>query len=232
MNKVELSGRLTKDPVVRSSQARQQEQGSMNIAHFTLAVNRRSGKTNDPNAQTADFLNCVAFGKLADTISNYTRKGSKLLIVGHLQSGKYENKNGQTIYTTDVIVDEMEFGETRAESEAHASGQAHQASTAQSSAGQNYPGAQYPAVQRQQNGYQQQPQGVPQGNNFRQAPVQPQGAFQPAQPQGGFQPAQTQQGYMYQTGRNATQQYAAPPQGYPQDTLPYPEGIKEDLPFH
>lgn len=108
MNKTILAGRLTKDPEIRFSQGEK----PMCIAHFTLAVNRRR-TGNDPNAQNADFIRCVSFGKTAEFIEKYAKKGMKFDIVGRIQTGSYQDKNGQTVYTTEVVVEEIEFGESK-----------------------------------------------------------------------------------------------------------------------
>ena len=96
MNKSILAGRLTKDPDIK--------QGEKTVAKFTLACNRRG--------EGADFISCVAFGKTAEFIGDYFKKGMKADIAGHIHTGSYE-KDGKTIYTTDVVVDEIEFGESK-----------------------------------------------------------------------------------------------------------------------
>ena len=107
MNKVVLMGRLTKEPETRNG-------GDTNVAKYTLAVDRRVRRdNNDPNAQTADFISCVAFGKSADFAENWLHKGTKIAITGHLQTGKYTNRDGQTVYTTDVVVEDQEFAESK-----------------------------------------------------------------------------------------------------------------------
>jgi len=107
MNKVVLMGRLTKEPEARKG-------GDTNVAKYTLAVDRRVRRdNNDPNAQTADFISCVAFGKSADFAENWLHKGTKIAITGHIQTGKYTNKDGQTVYTTDVVVEDQEFAESK-----------------------------------------------------------------------------------------------------------------------
>lgn len=109
MNKVILMGRLVKNPEVR-----QDANGSISMARYTLAVDRmRTKKDEDPGA---DFINCVAFGKSAEFAKNYLRKGTKLVIEGRIQTGSYTNKNGQKVYTTDVVVERQEFAESKAES--------------------------------------------------------------------------------------------------------------------
>ena len=109
MNKAMLTGRLTKDPDVRYSQGENQ----MCISRFTLAVDRRRTKNQDDNAQTADFISCVAFGKTGEFVEKYAKKGMKFDIVGRIQTGSYQNKDGQTVYTTEVVVEDMEFGESK-----------------------------------------------------------------------------------------------------------------------
>jgi single-strand DNA-binding protein len=101
MNKVILIGRLTKDPDVRRSQ-----EGKA-IARYTLAVDRW-GKE-----KAADFIQCVAFDKKGEFAEQYFRKGMKIAITGRIQTGKYTNKDGQTVYTTDVIIDDQEFCESK-----------------------------------------------------------------------------------------------------------------------
>ena len=111
MNKVILMGRLTRDPEVRYSQGEQ----AMAIARYTLAVDRRGRR--DGDQQTADFIGCVAFGRLGEFAEKYLRKGTKIVIVGHIQTGSYTKPDGQRVYTTDVVVDECEFAESKAASE-------------------------------------------------------------------------------------------------------------------
>lgn len=104
MNKVILMGRLTRDPEVRMS-------GDTTVARFSLAVDRRFKKDGE---QTADFINCVAFGKTGEFIEKYGRKGTKFVVEGRIQTGSYTNKDGQKIYTTDVVVEQVEFAESKA----------------------------------------------------------------------------------------------------------------------
>ena len=103
MNTVNLTGRLTKDLEPRMTG------GDLMVLGFTLAVNRR--KKDDP----ADFITCKAFGKTAEIMSQYLGKGSLIGVTGRIQTGKYDNKEGRTIYTTDVIVDNFDFLESRKE---------------------------------------------------------------------------------------------------------------------
>ena len=107
MNKVILMGRLTRDPEVRYSQGEQ----ATAIARYTLAVDRRFKRDGD---QTADFIGCVAFGKLGEFAEKYLRKGTKVVVTGRIQTGSYTNKDGQKVYTTDVVVEEQEFAESKA----------------------------------------------------------------------------------------------------------------------
>ena len=109
MNKVMLVGRLTRDPNVRYSQG----ENAMCIARFTLAVDRRRSRNQDNSGQTADFISCVAFGRTGEFVEKYAHKGTKFGIVGRIQTGSYQNKDGQTVYTTDVVVEEIEFGESK-----------------------------------------------------------------------------------------------------------------------
>lgn len=106
MNKVILMGRLTKDPEVRYSQGNQQ----MAIANYTLAVDRRFKREGEPSA---DFIRCVSFGKTAEFAEKYFRKGTKIAIIGKIQTGSYTNREGNKVYTTDVIVEEQEFAESK-----------------------------------------------------------------------------------------------------------------------
>lgn len=107
MNKVILMGRLTRDPEVRYSQGER----SMAIAKYTLAIDRRKTQQNsDPGA---DFINCVAFDRAGEFAEKYFRQGLRVLISGHLQIGSYTNKDGQKVYTTDVIVESQEFADSR-----------------------------------------------------------------------------------------------------------------------
>ena len=113
MNKVILMGRLTREPDVRYSQ---NSDGSMAVARYTLAVDRRFRRNND-GEQTADFIGCVAFGRSAEFAEKYFRKGMKILISGRIQTGSYTNQENQRIYTTEVIVEDQEFTESKRASE-------------------------------------------------------------------------------------------------------------------
>lgn len=111
MNKVILMGRLTREPDVRYSQ---NSDGSMAVARYTLAVDRRRARTNSDGAeQTADFISCVAFGRQGEFAEKYLHQGTKIAITGRIQTGSYTNKDGQRVYTTDVVVEEQEFCESK-----------------------------------------------------------------------------------------------------------------------
>lgn len=107
MNKVILMGRCTRDPNITYAQ-----KDNSAIARFNLAVDRRVAKNND-NQQTADFISCVAFGKSGEFAEKYLRQGTKIALEGHIQTGSYTNKDGVKVYTTDVVVDQMEFAESK-----------------------------------------------------------------------------------------------------------------------
>ena len=109
MNKVILCGRLTRDPEVRYSQGAE----PMAIARYTLAVDRRRTRSNDPNEQSADFISIVAFGKAGEFAEKYLKKGTKMLITGRIQTGSYTNKDGVKVYTTEVVVEDQEFAESK-----------------------------------------------------------------------------------------------------------------------
>ena len=112
MNKVILVGRLTRDPEVRYSQGRE----ALAIGRYTIAVDRKYKREGEP---TADFIPCVIFGKAAEFAEKYFRQAMRISISGRIQTGSYTNKDGHKIYTTEVIVEEQEFAESRAESEAN-----------------------------------------------------------------------------------------------------------------
>ena len=111
MNRVILMGRLTRDPDVRYSQG---GEGSMAVARYTLAVDRRRTRGNESgNEQTADFISCVAFARSAEFAEKYLHQGTKIVVTGRIQTGSYTNKDGQRVYTTDVVVEEQEFAESK-----------------------------------------------------------------------------------------------------------------------
>ena len=107
MNKVILMGRLTRDAEIRYSQG----ESSTAIARFSLAVDRRFRRDNDE--QSADFINCVAFGRTAEFLERFGRKGTKFVLEGRIQTGSYTNKDGQRVYTTDVVAENVEFAESK-----------------------------------------------------------------------------------------------------------------------
>lgn len=107
MNKVILMGRLTRDPEVRYSQGA----NSVVIARYTLAVDRRYNRNNEENS--TDFINCLAIGKSGEFAEKYLHKGIKVVIAGRIQTGSYTNRDGVKVYTTDVVVEEQEFAESK-----------------------------------------------------------------------------------------------------------------------
>ena len=110
MNKVILMGRLTRNPEVRYSAG----DSSMAIARYTLAVDRRFARRGeDNNGATADFISCVAFGRSAEFAEKYFHQGLKVVVTGRIQTGSYVNKDGQKVYTTDVVVEDQEFAESK-----------------------------------------------------------------------------------------------------------------------
>ncbi len=108
MNKVILMGRLTRDPDVRYAQG---QNGTTAIARYTLAVDRRLRSNNDEN--NTDFINIVAFGKSGEFAEKYLHKGTKVLVTGRIQTGSYTNKDGNKVYTTDVVAEDQEFAESK-----------------------------------------------------------------------------------------------------------------------
>ena len=109
MNKIILMGRLTRDPEVRYSQG----ESSLAIARFSLAVDRRYKRQGEPDA---DFFNCTAFGKQAEFVEKYLKQGTKILLSGRVQNDNYTNKEGQKVYSVQIIAEEIEFAESKAAS--------------------------------------------------------------------------------------------------------------------
>ena len=105
MNKCIMMGRLTKDPEIRYTN------NGKTVGSFSIAVDRRFKSEGQPEA---DFFNCTTFGKQAEFVEKYLKKGTKILIVGRIQTGSYTNKDGQKVYTTDIVVEEHEFVESKA----------------------------------------------------------------------------------------------------------------------
>ena len=124
MNKVILMGRLTRDPEVRYSKG----DNATAIARFTLAVDRRIKRDNEVSV---DYINCVSFGRSAEFAEKYFHKGTKIVIVGRIQTGSYTNKDGQKVYTTDIVIEEQDFAESKAASQQNNSGNAQNASNNQ-----------------------------------------------------------------------------------------------------
>ncbi|MGE9976886.1 single-stranded DNA-binding protein [Coprococcus catus] len=107
MNKVILMGRLTRDPEVRYGAG----ENSTAVARYTIAVDRRFKRGGE---QSADFIGCVAFGRNAEFAEKYLRQGTKIVLTGRIQTGSYTNRDGQKVYTTDIVVEEQEFAENKA----------------------------------------------------------------------------------------------------------------------
>ena len=112
MNKVILMGRLTRDPEVRYSAG----ENSLAIARYTLAVDRRFKRDGEA---TADFISCVVFGKQAEFAEKYFRQGIRIVVSGRIQTGSYTNRDGVKVYTTDVVIEEVEFAESKGAAENH-----------------------------------------------------------------------------------------------------------------
>ena len=106
MNKVILIGRVVRDADIRYSQGA----NTTCVARYTLAVDRKFKQEGQP---TADFIKCIAFGKLGEFAEKYLHKGTKIAVIGRIQTGSYTNKDGQKVYTTDVVVEEQEFCESK-----------------------------------------------------------------------------------------------------------------------
>lgn len=106
MNRVDLIGRLTSDPQIRYAQ----NGNNMCLANINVAVDRKFKKDGEPSA---DFINCKAFGKTAELLEKYFHKGNRVGITGRIQTGSYTDKNGNKVYTTDVIIDELDFIESK-----------------------------------------------------------------------------------------------------------------------
>jgi len=107
MNKVILMGRLTRDPEVRYSQG----EGGSAVARFSLAVDRRFKRAGDADA---DFFNCTAFGRQAEFVERYLKRGTKMLVTGRIQNDNYTNRDGQRVFSVQIIVEELEFAESKA----------------------------------------------------------------------------------------------------------------------
>ena len=243
MNKVILMGRLTRDPEVRYSAG---ESGTA-IARYTLAVDRRFKRDGEA---TADFISCVSFGRTAEFAEKYFRQGLKIIVSGRIQTGSYTNRDGQKVYTTEVVVEEQEFAAGQQPPQNYGG---QQNAPQQSVPQQNTTQQSQPQGYGQQGGYNVPQQSVPQQS-------QPQGYGQ----QGGYNvpqqsvPQQSQpQGYGQQGGYNVPQQSApkSQSQGYGQQSVPQqnapqqnygggsfgmgddgfmniPEGLDDEFPFN
>ena len=203
MNKVILMGRLTRDPEVRYSAG---ESGTA-IARYTLAVDRRFKRDGEA---TADFISCVSFGHTAEFAEKYFRQGLKIIVSGRIQTGSYTNRDGQKVYTTEVVVEEQEFAEGKNSSQQGAGQQPPQ----------NYGGQQN--APQQSVPQQSQPQGYGQQGGYN----VPQQSAPKSQPQGYGQQSVPQQ--------NAPQQnYGGGSFGMGDDGfMNIPEGLDDELPFN
>ena len=225
MNKVILMGRLTRDPEVRYSAA---ESGTA-IARYTLAVDHRFKRDGEA---TADFISCVSFGRTAEFAEKYFRQGLKIIVSGRIQTGSYTNRDGQKVYTTEVVVEEQEFAEGKNSSQQGAGQQPPQNYGGQQNAPQqSVPQQSQPQGYGQQGGYNVPQQSVPQQ-------PQPQGYGQ----QGGYNvpqqsaPKSQPQGY----GQQSVPQQNAPQQNYGGGSfgmgddgfMNIPEGLDDELPFN
>ena len=193
MNRVILMGRLTRNPEIRYAQG----DNSLAVVRFTLAVDRRFKRDNEA---TADFISCVAFGRTAEFFGKYLRQGSKICLEGRIQTGSYVKQDGTKVYTTDVVVDNVEFADSK-------------------------PAGQEPSGFAPQAGYGQPQQGyAPQAGygQPQQSYAPQQGYGQPQQsyaPQTGY--GQPQQSYAPQAGYGQPQQSYAPQQSYSQPQQSY-----------
>ena len=225
MNKVILMGRLTRDPEVRYSAG----ENALAIARYTLAVDRRFRRDGEA---TADFISCVSFGRTAEFAEKYFRQGLKIIVSGRIQTGSYTNRDGQKVYTTEVVVEEQEFAEGKNSSQQGAGQQPPQNYGGQQNAPQqSVPQQSQPQGYGQQGGYNVPQQSVPQQ-------PQPQGYGQ----QGGYNvpqqsaPKSQPQGY----GQQSVPQQNAPQQNYGGGSfgmgddgfMNIPEGLDDELPFN
>lgn len=128
MNKVILMGRLTRDIEVRYSQG----ENPMAVARYTLAVQRKFKREGEPDA---DFISCVAFGRAAEFAEKYFRQGTKVVITGRIQTGSYTNRDGQKVYTTDIVIEEQEFAESKSAGEANSGRQCNDGNHVERSSG-------------------------------------------------------------------------------------------------
>ena len=247
MNKVVLMGRLTRDPEVRYTQG----ENSMCIARYTLAVDRRMSRSSN-EGQNADFIPCVAFGKAGEHAEKYYHKGIKIALSGRIQTGSYTNRDGVKVYTTEVIVEEQEFAESK-NSGNQGQGYDDQGYDDQGYDDQGYDDQGYdqPQSQGQRNSGQGrgQAQGQPQPQRGGQGRGQAQGQPQPQRGQGRGQAQGQPQGQ--RGGGQGRGQAQGQPQGQrgggqgrgqaqgrgqyddygPDGFMNIPDGIDEELPF-
>ena len=203
MNKVVLMGRLTRDPEVRYSQG----ENSTSISRYTLAVDRRIKRDGEA---TADFISCVSFGRTAEFAEKYFHQGLRIVISGHIQTGSYTNREGQKVYTTEVVVEEQEFADSK--------------NSPQQGSGQS--------------GYTPNASQQPQQSTVPQQPAQQgsgQGEYTPNTSR-----QQPQQGYAGQQGGYSAPQQPAQQGGYNGGSfgmgddgfMNIPEGLDDELPFN
>jgi single-strand DNA-binding protein len=187
MNKVILIGRLTRDPEMRYTQSAE----PLAIARYSLAVDRRFAKRDDPNAQTADFINCTAFGKAAEFAERFLKKGMQIAVVGRITTSSWDDpQTGQKRYGTEVTVEEQEFTESKAAFEQR---QRAQQTSEFGYDNQAYSGGGYAAPPPQQGGYGSPPP----SNNY--------GGYNPQQPPTNYEPTRPAQ---------PTANYSQPPEGF------------------
>lgn len=151
MNKVILMGRLTRDPEVRYSTG----DSATAVARYTLAVDRRFARRGEENGQSADFIGCVAFGRSAEFAEKYLHQGTKVVVTGRIQTGSYTNRDGQKVYTTDVVVEDQEFAESKA-----AAGDRGAMNTGYAPAPQSRPAAPMPSESSAGDGFMNIPNGI------------------------------------------------------------------------
>lgn len=203
MNKVIMMGRLTNDPEIRYSQG----ENSTAVARFSIAVDRRYRREGEPDA---DFFNCTAFGKIGEFVEKYLSKGTKVVLTGRLQNNNYTNRDGQQVYSVRIMVEEMEFAESKSASN-----------------GQNQGGYDGGFTAPKQGYQSSQPQGQ-QGQN--------RGAGQNQTGGGNNQYSQTGNGYGYggnsATGSNGGNNGNAGTKSFNDGFMNIPDGIDEELPFN
>ena len=208
MNKVILMGRLTRDPEVRYSAG----ENALAIARYTLAVDRRFRRDGEA---TADFISCVSFGRTAEFAEKYFRQGLKIIVSGRIQTGSYTNRDGQKVYTTEVVVEEQEFAEGKNSSQQGAGQQPPQNYGGQQNAPQQ-------SVPQQNTTQQSQPQGYGQQGGYN----VPQQSAPKSQPQGYGQQSVPQQ-------NDRQQNYGGGSFGMGDDGfMNIPEGLDDELPFN